>query len=320
MGYNNDQKMNRDAPHIPVLLHEVLRCFEKMPPEGTFVDCTLGYGGHSEAILKRFPKIRLIGIDRDPEAIAFATGRLAPYGDRFQAIQGRFSQILPQLLDREKIVGVLADFGVSSLQLDKRERGFSFLSENLDMRMDPSAPLSAYEVVNEYSQEALERIFREFGEERAWRRAARAVVEARKRRPIESGRELADILGKVLPKKGRTNPATPLFQAIRIEVNDELGEIVRLLDALESSPPPGAVVGLITFHSLEDRLVKQRFKKWSQSCVCPPEAFRCTCGDDHELGAPLSRKPLSATSEEVAANPRSRSAKLRCFRFKESRE
>jgi 16S rRNA (cytosine1402-N4)-methyltransferase len=310
--------MNETTPHIPVLLNEVLACFEAMPHEGTFIDCTLGYGGHSEAILKRFPHIRLVGIDRDPEAIAFSTRRLAPFGDRFRAVRGRFSEILPKLLDeRDDICGILADFGVSSLQLDKRERGFSFLSENLDMRMDPDAALSAYEVVNRYPVEELERIFREYAEERAWRKAAAAVDRARRLKPIESGKELSEILGRVLPKKGKTNPATALFQAIRIEVNDELGEIGRLLDALEAYPPAGAVAGLITFHSLEDRLVKRRFRRWSKGCICPPDAFRCTCGGGHALGEELGRKPRAASRDELAANPRSRSAKLRCFRFKE---
>ena len=308
--------MNENIPHIPVLLDEVLECFEAMPEAGVFIDCTLGYGGHSEAILKKFPKIRLVGIDQDPEAIAFATKRLAPFGERFEARRGRFSDLLPELLNLP-VAGILADFGVSSLQLDKKERGFSFRSERLDMRMNPDAGFSAYEVVNRYPQEALERIFREYAEERAWRKAARAVVEARAEKPIESGKELSEILGRVLPKRSKTNPATALFQAIRIEVNDELGEIRRLLDALEANPPAGAVVGLITFHSLEDRLVKQRFKEWSRGCICPPEAFRCTCGGDHALGRLLGRKPLTAKAEEVKKNPRSRSAKLRCFKFEE---
>ncbi|BDY12112.1 16S rRNA (cytosine(1402)-N(4))-methyltransferase RsmH [Hydrogenimonas cancrithermarum] len=306
--------MNEKTPHIPVLLHEVLDCFEAMPKEGVFIDCTLGYGGHSEAILKKFPDIRLIGIDQDPEAIAFASKRLARFAERFEARRGRFSDLLPQLLNLP-VCGILADFGVSSLQLDKKERGFSFLSENLDMRMNPEGELNAYDVVNTYPQHELERIFREFGEERAWRKAAKAIVDARAKKPIESGIELSEILGRVIPKRGKNNPATALFQAIRIEVNDELGEIVRLLDALEAQPPRGAVVGLITFHSLEDRLVKQRFKAWSTSCICPPEAFRCTCGNDHALGRALSRKPFVASADEVRENPRSRSAKLRCFQF-----
>jgi len=308
--------MKTETPHIPVLLDEVLQSFEKMPKkDGIFIDCTLGYGGHSEAILKKFPKIHLIGIDQDPEAIDFSTKRLEPFKDRFEALKGRFSDLLPKLLQKDEISGILADFGVSSLQLDKKERGFSFLSENLDMRMNPEAEFSAYDVVNGYSQEELERIFKEYAETKAYKKVARAIVDARSKKPIESGIELSDIIGKVLPKRGKTNPATPLFQAIRIEVNDELGEIVRLLDALEENPPNSAVVGLITFHSLEDRLVKQRFKKWSTSCICPPHIFRCECGNNNDIGKPLNKKPLIANESELKKNPRSRSAKLRAFNF-----
>jgi len=310
--------MNTEIPHIPVLLNEVLQCFESMPKkEGIFIDCTLGYGGHSEAILKKFPKISLIGIDQDPEAIDFSTKRLAPFKDRFEALKGRFSALLPELLQKDHICGILADFGVSSLQLDKKERGFSFQSENLDMRMNPEAKFSAYDVVNGYSGEELERIFKEYAETKAYKKVAKAIIDARAKKPIESGIELSNIIGQILPKRGRTNPATALFQAIRIEVNDELGEIVRLLEALEANPPSGAVVGLITFHSLEDRLVKQRFKKWNTSCICPPEVMRCSCGNDHDIGKPVNRKPLVASADELKQNNRSRSAKLRAFCFKE---
>ena len=310
--------MRKEIPHTPVLLDEVLQSFEKMSKiDGTFIDCTLGYGGHSEAILKKFPEIHLIGIDQDPEAIDFSIKRLEPFKDRFEALKGRFSDLLPKLLQKDEISGILADFGVSSLQLDKKERGFSFESNNLDMRMNPEAKFSAYDVVNGYSQAELERIFKEYAETKAYRRVANAIVEARSKRAIKSGIELSNIIGNVLPKRGKTNPATPLFQAIRIEVNDELGEIVRLLDALEENPPSGAVVALITFHSLEDRLVKQRFKKWSTSCICPPDSFRCECGNDHDIGKPLNRKPLTASEDELRQNPRSRSAKLRAFKFSE---
>ena len=310
--------MKVEAPHIPVLLDEVLQSFEKMSKkDGTFIDCTLGYGGHSEAILKKFPEIRLVGIDQDPEAIEFSKKRLEPFKERFEALKGRFSLLLPELLQKREICGILADFGVSSLQLDKKERGFSFQSENLDMRMDPETKLSAYDVVNGYSEEELERVFKEYAETKAYKKVARAIIDARSKKPIESGIELSNIIGKVLPKRGKTNPATPLFQAIRIEVNDELGEIVRLLDALEANPPIGAVVGLITFHSLEDRLVKQRFKKWSSSCICSSDSFRCDCGNNNDIGKPLNRKPLVASEDELKKNHRSRSAKLRVFCFKE---
>jgi 16S rRNA (cytosine1402-N4)-methyltransferase len=310
------QQEQTRSPHIPVLLPQVLQTFEPLR-EGTLIDCTLGYAGHSSALLEAHPHLRLVGIDRDPEALEFSARRLAPYGERVRLLRGSFSQVLPQLLSEEPVSGILADFGVSSLQLDKVERGFSFQSESLDMRMDPERGLSAYEVVNEYPAQKLEALFREYGEIRPARRLAEAIVHRRAQGPIRSARELSELALSVLPKGGKTHPATRMFQAIRIEVNDELGEIRRLLDALEAHPPAGAVAGLITFHSLEDRLVKQRFRQWSRGCICPPEAFRCTCGGDHALGEELGRKPRVASREELAANPRSRSAKLRCFRFKE---
>ena len=307
------------SPHIPVLLPQVLESFTGVR-EGTLIDCTLGYAGHSAALLEAHPGLRFVGIDRDPEALEFSARRLAPYGERVRLLRGSFSQRLPELLEREPVTGILADFGVSSLQLDKAERGFGFASERLDMRMDPEAPLSAWEVVNRYPVEKLEYLFREYGEIRPARRLAEAIVSARSRAPIESARELSALAEKVLPRGKKIHPATLMFQAIRIAVNDELGEIERLLDALEATPPAGAVVTLITFHSLEDRLVKNRFRRWSRACICPPEAPRRQCGGDHALGKPLHRKPLSASPEEIATNARSRSAKLRSFRFRTPQE
>jgi 16S rRNA (cytosine1402-N4)-methyltransferase len=257
-----------------------------------------------------------VGIDRDPEALDFSRERLAPFGERVRLVRGSFSTVLPEILKEEREVrGILADFGVSSLQLDKSERGFSFGSGRLDMRMDPSAPLSAYEVVNGYPEERLEYLFREYGEIRQAGRLARAVAERRRQRPIESARELSELALRILPNGGKTHPATLMFQAIRIEVNDELGEIERLLDHLETARPADAVVTLITFHSLEDRLVKNRFRAWSRDCICPPEAIRCSCGGGRSLGKVLTRKPRTAGPEELRQNPRSRSAKLRSFRF-----
>jgi len=304
----------RQSPHIPVLLPQVLESFSALE-SGVLIDCTLGYAGHSSALLEAHPHLHLIGIDRDPEALAFSRERLAPYGDRVRLVQGSFSELLPPLLAQEPVAGVLADFGVSSLQLDKRERGFSFESETLDMRMNPEAPLSAYDVVNSYPAGRLEYLFREYGEIPRARQLAQAIVTRRAKHPIRSARELAELGKAILRGKGKTHPATQMFQAIRIEVNDELGEIERLLDALERARPAGAIVSLITFHSLEDRLVKSRFRRWSRECICPPEAPRCTCGGQHALGRELSRKPLIATPEEQRTNPRSRSAKLRSFLF-----
>ena len=307
------------SPHIPVLLPQVLESFGSLT-EGTLIDCTLGYAGHSSALLEAHPGLQLVGIDRDPEALEFSARRLAPYGERVRLLRGSFSHLLPELLSRESVRGILADFGVSSLQLDKAERGFSFQSETLDMRMDPETGLSAHEVVNEYPAEKLERIFREYGEIRQARRLAEGIVLRRNQTPIRNARELSELALSYLPKGGKTHPATRMFQAIRIEVNDELGEIERLLDALETARPADTIVTLITFHSLEDRLVKNRFRQWSRECICPPEAIRCSCGGHHALGKLLTRKPLVASSEELQSNPRSRSAKLRSFHFRSPEE
>ena len=223
--------------------------------------------------------------------------------------------MLPTLTETP-ITALLADFGVSSLQLDKMERGFSFNSETLDMRMDAHAALSAYEVVNEYPQDKLEYILDAYGEVRSYRKLAGAVVEARAKAPIQSARELSEIAKSVIPSGGKIHPATLMFQGIRIEVNNELGEIEGLLDAIEAKHYEGEVVSLITFHSLEDRLVKNRFKKWMTACICDSQAMRCTCGKNHALGKALVRKPITASKQELKINPRSRSAKLRSFRFK----
>jgi len=307
-----------NIPHIPVLLSEVLEGFSTIK-EGYFVDCTLGYAGHSEAMLERYLHIKHIGIDRDDEALAFSKERLTPFAERSRLVKGTFATTLP-LLPESPVTGILADFGVSSLQLDKMERGFSFESETLDMRMDSQAELSAYEVVNEYSQERLEYLLNHYGEVRSYRKVASAIVEARSKKPIESGKELADVISMVIPRGGKIHPATLSFQGIRIEVNNELGEIEGLLDALEEKQRAGelkgAIVSLITFHSLEDRLVKNRYKKWAKACICDSEAMRCTCGKNHQLGKMLVRKPITATKEELKINARSRSAKLRTFIFK----
>lgn len=302
------------TPHIPVLLNEVLESFKDVG-EGYFVDCTLGYAGHSSEMLARYEDLKHIGIDRDDEALDFSKKRLEAYEGRSTLYKGTFATVFPTLKEAP-IMAVLADFGVSSLQLDKKDRGFSFTSETLDMRMDANAALSAYEVVNEYPKEKLEYIFDTYGEVRSFKKLASAVVEARAQGPIESANELSEIAKTVIPAGGKIHPATLMFQAIRIEVNNELGEIEGLLDALEQKHVKGEVVSLISFHSLEDRLVKNRFKKWAQACICDPQAMRCTCGKNHALGKAFSSKPVTATKEELRINPRSRSAKLRSFRFK----
>lgn len=305
--------MNK-SPHLPVLLNEVLYSFKDIK-NGYFVDCTLGYAGHSSEMLKKFPHIRHIGIDRDIEAINFSKEKLKDFEGRSTIYKGTFAEVFP-VLKEEPIVGVLADFGVSSLQLDKLERGFSFNSEVLDMRMDKDANLSAYDVVNHYSIEKLEYIFKNYGEIRESKELANIIAEKRSIKPVTSALELSQIISSVIPKYGKINPSTLAFQAIRIEVNGELSQIESLLDAIERKHFDGEIVTLITFHSLEDRLVKNRFTKWSKNCICDEMAFRCTCGNNHSMGKLLNKKPITATLEELKYNPRSRSAKLRSFCFK----
>ena len=285
-----------EIPHTPVLLNEVLDSFQKIK-QGYFVDCTVGYGGHSNAMLKTYKDIELIGIDRDSEALEFSAKRLKQFSNKITFYKGTFANIF-QTIQESPIVGILADFGVSSLQLDKLDRGFGFESEVLDMRMDFTATLSAYDVVNGYSQDRLEYILKEYGEVRSYRKIAGAIIEARGQKTIQSAKELANIICKVIPKGGRIHPATLPFQAIRIEVNSELQEIESLLDILETKAKnnelKGAIVSLITFHSLEDRLVKNRYKRWAKSCICDSYAMRCSCGKNHELGKILNKKPIIA--------------------------
>jgi len=300
------------SPHIPVLYREVLETFSDVE-DGIVIDCTMGYGGHSSMILEANPNIKLIAIDQDQSAIDFSTARLEPYKDRVIIKKGRFSSLIKEILQEyepSQIRGILADIGVSSLQLDKKERGFSFSSDTLDMRMDKDASLSAYNVVNEYSQRDLERIFLEYGELTNFKKIASFIVQ---NRPFFTAKELCDALKSLLPSAKKIHPATLLLQAIRIEVNNELGELESLLDTIEAAKFPNTRVAIISFHSLEDRIVKNRFSQWSKSCICPQEAMRCTCGNNHTYGKIVTKKPLMAQDDELKANPRSRSAKMRVF-------
>ena len=301
------------VPHIPVLHEEVADAFSHIE-EGTVVDCTLGYGGHTEALLQKHPQIKIVGIDQDITAINFSKERLKSFGDRVTFLHGRFSDMITSV-DRSEIRGVLADIGVSSLQLDDTGRGFGFHSDRLDMRMDKSRALTAYDVVNYYDKRQLEEIFKEYGEVREYKKAADLIVKARMKKPFESARELADFLAQHLYAK-KIHPATLVFQAIRIEVNDELGELERLLQSIRDLQLSNATVGIISFHSLEDRIVKTTFKRWANSCICPPQAFRCTCGNNHAYGKILTKNPITAGEAELERNPRARSAKLRLFRTK----
>ena len=302
----------QNIPHIPVLYREVIESFEGIE-DGIIIDCTMGYGGHSSMILEAYPHVKLIAIDQDQTAIDFSTNRLQKYGDRVTIKKGRFSSVIKEILlevDKENIKGVLADIGVSSLQLDQKDRGFSFDSDNLDMRMNKESLLSAANVVNEYSQSELERILLEYGELRNYKKIASFIV---KNRPFNSAKELSETLKPHMPHGKKIHPATLLMQAIRIEVNDELGELKSLLKSIEEAKLPHAKVAIISFHSLEDRIVKQEFGRFSKKCICPPEAMRCTCGNNHALGKILSKKPIMAKDDELKENPRSRSAKMRVF-------
>ncbi|WP_456469969.1 16S rRNA (cytosine(1402)-N(4))-methyltransferase RsmH [Caminibacter sp.] len=300
------------TPHIPVLLKETVDLYKDIK-DGYFVDCTLGFGGHSEAVLEKYPHIKLIGIDQDKEAMEFAKKRLSKYSNRVEFINKRASEALKELKGLP-INGILADIGVSSYQLDNPERGFTFDSDILDMRMNPSQDFSARDVVNFYDRQSLEEILKKYAEERRYKKIADFIV---KNRPINSNRELSEILMKAGLRDKKQ--LAPVFQAIRIEVNNELKELENILDEAEKISQEGSILGIITFHSLEDRIVKNRFKEWSKKCICPPEAIRCECGGNHQKGVILTKKPITASKEEIAKNPRSRSAKLRGFMFKGDR-
>jgi len=302
-----------NIPHIPVLLEDVKTAFAAVD-DGYIIDCTLGYGGHSEALLEQNNHINLIGCDQDEEALRFSQERLMRFGNRVMFEHGNFATVL-QKYQHLPIRGILADIGVSSLQLDKKERGFAFDSDVLDMRMNPQQQRSAYDVINHYSQEALECVLREYGEIHEYKKMAQIICDARVKAPIQSAKALSKLVEKLGSKK-KLHPSTLLFQAIRIEVNDELGVLTTLLESIKNAHLEHCVVGIISFHSLEDRIVKQTFKLWSQNCICPPEVMRCMCGNHHSIGKIISKKPIEASSSELKKNPRSRSAKLRIFEIR----
>jgi len=296
-------------PHIPVLYKETLKPFENID-NGYIIDCTLGYAGHSEGLLKQNSSVKLICNDQDSEALAFSKKRLEPFLDRVTFNKGNFETVLNSFKDYP-IKGILADIGVSSLQLDKEDRGFGFESDSLDMRMNQEQTLDASVVVNNYSQGELERVFKELGEVKEYKKLASLIVN---NRPFLSAKELSTFIAKNM-HKGKLHPATLPFQGIRIEVNDELGVLERLFDSIEQMKAKDCVVAIISFHSLEDRIVKNYFKKWSKNCICPSDVMRCTCGNDNALGKIVTRKPIIPTNEEIKVNPRSRSSKLRIFKF-----
>lgn len=301
--------------HEPVLMNEVIEGL-KIRPDGIYVDGTLGGAGHSGEILKRLDSGLLVGIDQDDAALAAARKHLESIGDNFQLVKGNFVDMpaILKALHIEEVDGILLDIGVSSHQFDSAERGFSYRFDGpLDMRMDRTMSLRAYDIVNTYSEKDLAKIIKSYGEERWADRIAQFIVKERKEAPIATTFQLVTVIKKAIPKKVRQeggHPAKKTFQALRIAVNREL-------DVLESSIPemvrllkPGGRLGIITFHSLEDRIVKNSFQYLYKDCICPPRQPICTCGKKREIEI-VTRKPVTALDEELKRNHRAHSAKLR---------
>jgi 16S rRNA (cytosine1402-N4)-methyltransferase len=316
----NSMSREFEFSHLPVLLEPALDLLA-IRPEGVYVDCTMGGGGHSAAILERLgPKGRLIAIDRDEDALEAGSRNLASTGSAasWQVVHGNFADLGSILasLSLDGADGILADFGVSSWQLDQPARGFGYSQDGpLDMRMDRSTGANAADVVNSYNEQNLARILRDYGEERYAGRIASAIVAYRNHHPFRTTSELAELVRQAMPAAGRQeaqHPARRTFQAIRIEVNQELAAIENLLASVPSLLNPGGRICIITFHSLEDRLVKDAFRKLENPCTCPRDFPVCVCGLKPQ-GKVITRRSVTADAREQKANPRSRSAKLRCF-------
>ena len=305
----------KDFHHISVLLEECLEGLH-IKPDGIYVDGTLGGAGHSSHIVQRLTTGRLIGIDRDPVALEASGKRLEPYQDRVTLVHSNFCEMKQVLEDLgiPGVDGILLDLGVSSPQLDDGERGFSYMADApLDMRMNNQDALTAYAVVNTWSQEELKRILFDYGEERYAPRIASAICRRREEKPIETTLELVDVIRSAMPPQAlreKQHPAKRSFQAIRIAVNDELGSVEKAMQDAIPLLNPGGRLAVITFHSLEDRIVKNAMAEAAKGCTCPPNFPVCVCGKKPQV-ALVSRKPITATEEELEANPRSRSAKLR---------
>ncbi len=301
--------------HQSVLLQECVRYLE-IDPAGIYVDGTLGLGGHAEAVAEHLTSGRLIGIDRDESSLDFAGQRLARFGERVTLVKGNFGE-LDAILDGlgvGKVNGMLFDLGVSSPQLDDKERGFSYMQDApLDMRMDRSAPLTAREVLNTWSETELRSVFWRYGEERYAGRIAAAVAATREEAPIETTGQFVDIIRRTMPAaalREKQHPAKRCFQAVRIAVNDELGALERMLAAAPDRLVTGGRLLIISFHSLEDRLVKEAIRSRENGCTCPPDFPVCTCGFVKTFRS-VTRKPVTPGAEELADNPRARSARLR---------
>ena len=305
----------KDYGHQPVLLEECIEAL-RIRPDGIYLDGTLGRAGHSLEIAKRLTTGRLIAIDRDETALTAARERLADYMEHVTLVHSNFSR-LGEVLEELHITGVdgmLFDLGVSSPQLDEPERGFSYMHDApLDMRMDAAASLTAREVVNCWSYEELRRILFEYGEERYAPAIAKAIVKARETAPIETTFQLTELIRRAMPAaalREKQHPAKRSFQAIRIAVNDELGELPPMLEAAERGLNPGGRLAVISFHSLEDRIIKQTLQKLATGCTCPPEFPVCVCGKKPKMKL-VTRKPIVSGEAELEHNPRARSAKLR---------
>jgi len=304
--------------HVSVLARE---CMDALMPErgGVYVDCTAGGGGHSFEIARRLGADgRLVSLDRDDAALAACEKRLSPFGDRVTLVKTNFSGIGAALdmLGIDKIDGVMWDLGVSSYQLDEKERGFSYMAEApLDMRMDQSGGITAADVLNGYSESDLFRILRDYGEEKFASRIAREICAVRETEEIRTTTQLAEIVYRCIPaaarRKESQHPARRTFQAIRIEVNGELDAIAPSIEEAVRRLRPGGRAAVITFHSLEDRIVKQTFASLASGCTCPPDFPVCVCGNKPKVQL-LNKKPILPTEEEIRENPRSHSAKLRC--------
>lgn len=309
----------RGAPHRPVLVAETMRF---LAPErgGLFIDCTVGLGGHAEAILESSPEARLIGIDLDNEALDYAGKRLARFGKRFHTVQANFREVkaIVESAGEKQVRGIFADLGVSSLQFDSPTRGFSFrFDAPLDMRMNPASETeTAAELLQEQPETEIARILFEYGEERRSRRIARWIVESRERgEPIQTTKALADLVRRAVghTRTSAIHPATRTFQALRIAVNRELAGLDRFVaEAIDLLQPDGRFVA-ISFHSLEDRIIKQELRRLSGYCQCPPRVPVCSCGARRAVEI-LTRRPVVPDDTEVEQNPRARSAKLRACR------
>ena len=303
--------------HVSVLLKETIDGLN-IKPDGIYVDGTLGGGGHSEEIVRRLTTGRLIGIDQDADAIRAAGDRLAGYGDKVTIVRSNYeawNDIL-DTLQIERVDGILLDLGVSSFQLDTAERGFSYMEDApLDMRMDDRMNRTAADIVNGYTEDALYRVIRDYGEDPFAKNIAKHIVKEREVKPIRTTLELAEIIKESIPMRARKtggHPAKQTFQAIRIELNRELEVLSESIDGMIRRLAPGGRLCIITFHSLEDRIVKQRFKTNESPCICPPEFPVCMC-HRKSLGTEITKKPILPTEEETERNRRAKSAKLRIF-------